>query len=292
MVPGTLITIGLGLICIYTSYNIGQVKLKYPDIQHYSDIGTLLGGRRFGKPLKELIGVMFSLLLILLVGSHCLTGTIAFGTITEWPICSLVFGVVSAILLFALAVPPSFSEMAILGYIDFVSIIAAIMITLIATGVRANQQPGGQAAVEWTAFPAAGTTFAEAMIAVTNIVFAFSFHIAQPSFMEEMYKPTDYVKSIWALGIIEIFIYTITGAVGYAMIGSDVESPALLSAGATVSRVAFGVALPVIFISGSINTVIVCRYIMDRAFAHSVVKYVNTTKGWTVSRCRKCSRKP
>lgn len=66
------------------------------------------------------------------------------------------------------------------------------------------------------------------------------------------------------------------------MIGMDVQSPALLSAGATVSKVAFGVALPVIFISGSINTVVVGRFVMDRSFPNSVVKYVNTKKGWMV----------
>jgi hypothetical protein len=62
----------------------------------------------------------------------------------------------------------------------------------------------------------------------------------------------------------------------------DVQSPALLSAGFTVSRIAFGVALPVIFISGSINTVVVGRFVMDRAFPNSVIKYVNTKKGWMV----------
>ena len=100
--------------------------------------------------------------------------------------------------------------------------------------------------------------------------------------MEEMHTPTDYVKSVWTLGILEICIYTITGAVGYALIGPDVKSPALLSASPTVSKVAFGVALPVIFISGSINTVVVCRYVMDRAYPNSIIKYVNTKKGWAV----------
>lgn len=110
---------------------------------------------------------MFTLLLVLLVGSHCLTGTIAFGTITDWPICSLVFGIVSAILLYCLAVPPSFSEMAILGYVDFVSIITAIFVTLIATGIQAGKLPEGRSSVDWSAWPQPGTTFAEAMLAVT-----------------------------------------------------------------------------------------------------------------------------
>lgn len=60
------------------------------------------------------------------------------------------------------------------------------------------------------------------------------------------------------------------------------KSPALLSAGNTVSRIAFGVALPVIFISGSISGTVVARHIIDRAYKNSAVRYVNTVKGWTV----------
>lgn len=35
MVAGVLLCVGLGLIAIYTSYLVGQVKLKYPEIEHY-----------------------------------------------------------------------------------------------------------------------------------------------------------------------------------------------------------------------------------------------------------------
>jgi hypothetical protein len=49
-----------------------------------------------------------------------------------------------------------------------------------------------------------------------------------------------------------------------------------------MSRIAFGIALPVIFISGSINSVVVGRYIMGRAFPNSPIKYINTKAGWIV----------
>lgn len=59
------------------------------------------------------------------------------------------------------------------------------------------------------------------------------------------------------------------------------QSPALLSAGPVISRVVFGIALPVIFISGSINTTVVCRYIHGKIYRDSVVRFVNTAKGWS-----------
>lgn len=98
--------------------------------------------------------------------------------------------------------------------------------------------------------------------------------------MDEMHTPKDYIKSIWSLGIIEVVIYTITGALIYAFVGQDVQSPALLSGGSVISRIAFGVALPVIFISGSINSTVVARFIHGRIYKNSVARYVNTAKGW------------
>lgn len=209
-----------------------------------------------------------------------LTGTIAFLNLTNNGTCSLVFGIVSAIILFLLATPPSFAEVAILGYIDFVSIMLAIGITVIATAVTSGQSVGGLSSVNWSAWPKENLSFAEAFIAITNIVFAYSFSVCQFSFMDEMHTPKEYVKSIWALGLIEIVIYTLTGALIFAFVGQDVASPALLSAGATVSKVAFGIALPVIFISGSINGTVVARYLHGRIYKDSVVRFINTKKGW------------
>jgi len=276
MVAGVITCIGLGLIAIYTSYIVGMTKLKFPHISHYADAGRLLMGK-FG---YEVVGAMFTLQLVFLVGSHCLTGSIAFGNITNNGTCSLAFGVVSAIILLFLAIPPSFAEVAILGYIDFVSIILAIGITMIATGVASGKAPGGLQAVDWSAWPKEGITFADAFNAVTNIVFAYSFAVCQFSFMDEMHTPKDFVKSIWTLGLVEIFIYTLTGGLIYAFVGVDVKSPALLSAGSLMAKIAFGIALPVIFISGSINTTTVARYIHGRVYEHSILRYINTKMGW------------
>ena len=109
-----------------------------------------------------------------------LTGTIAWIRIVEDPkICALVWGVISAILLFCLALPPSFAEFAILGYIDFVSIIIAILITIIATGVEASNAPGGLGGVDWSLWPPADMTFHDAFLSTTNIIFAYSFAVCQ-----------------------------------------------------------------------------------------------------------------
>lgn len=118
MVAGVICCVGTGLIAMYTSYIVGQVKVAYPDVAHYADAGRLIMGR-FG---YELINLMLILQLLFLIGSHCLTGTITLVTITGSNICSIIFAVVSMVILIILAIPPSFAEIAVLGYIDFISI--------------------------------------------------------------------------------------------------------------------------------------------------------------------------
>ncbi|KAF4978130.1 hypothetical protein FZEAL_5428 [Fusarium zealandicum] len=276
MLPGVIACVGMGLIAMYASYMIGLVKLKYPEIIHYVDCGRLLMGG-FG---DKLFAVVFLGLLVLATGSHCLTGTIAWVTITGSNMCAVAFGVISAVILLVLAIPPSFTEIAILGYVDFASIIIAIGITIIATGIQRSDAPGGLSSSTWSAWPKDNLTFPEALVAISNIVFSYAFAAAQFSFMSEMHTPKDFTKSITALGIAQIFIYTITGAVIYAFVGQEVQSPALLSASPLVSKIAFGVALPVIYISGSINATVACRFIHGRMYKDSITRYINTPKGW------------
>ena len=279
MVAGVILTVGIGLVAIYTSYVVGQVKIRHPHVEHYADAVALMWGK-FG---YQLTSVMLVLFLVLITGSHVLTGTIAWIRIVDEPgLCALIWGVVSAVLLFFIALPPTFHEFAILGYIDFGSIVAAIFITMVATGVEASDAVGGLSAVQWSAWPPDDISFASVFLSTTNIVFAYSFAVCQYSFMAEMHTPKDYVKSIWMVGIIEIVVYTLTGAIIYAFTGSDVQSPAILSSSKLVSRVAFGIALPVIFISGSINTTVVGKYIMGRVFPTSELRYVNTKRGWII----------
>ncbi|BEJ15411.1 hypothetical protein CspHIS471_0500160 [Cutaneotrichosporon sp. HIS471] len=278
MIGGTILTIGMGCLAVLTSYYIGQVKLKFPQVIHYSDVGRLLLPGRAGEILTKILQFIFVFFVMLGVAAHFLTGKQAFTTIVgDKSICQLVWSVVTLVLLFICSLPPSFSEMAILGYVDFASIMTAVFVTLIATGISAhkvNWETG------WSAYPPEGLTFSYGMIAASNVLFAYAFSICQFSFMEEMAEPSDFPKAIVVLGGTMIVIYTLTGALGYAFIGPDVKGPALLSAGPKISRIAFGLALPVIFISGAILVTTIGRFVMDHAYKNSIVRYVNTTRGW------------
>jgi len=269
MVPGTVLTIAIGAIATACSLVIGETKFRFPHLMDYTQIGQAL----FGKFGKIYFAVSFILLLSLTTGSHVLTGVIALGNLSNEAVCGIVFSVVSMIVLYVLALPTNFHDMSILGFIDCASISAAILITMVASGVEARDSPGGLAGVNWKAFKTGdeAPTFAQAFLAVTNIVFAYAFAQCLPTMASQLRRPQDYKKSLITLGSIEIVIYTIVGAVIYAFKGEAVKSPSLLSTSSTVQKVAFGVALPVIFISGSINTTTAALYIHDSIFPKTSV---------------------
>jgi hypothetical protein len=45
MIGGVILTVGLGLIAIYTSYLVGEVKMKYPHVMDYPEAVRQFGGR-------------------------------------------------------------------------------------------------------------------------------------------------------------------------------------------------------------------------------------------------------
>ncbi|BCR90719.1 neutral amino acid permease [Aspergillus chevalieri] len=253
LVPAIIILVGLGIMATYTGYVIGQFKWKYPHISNMADAGEVLMGR-FG---RELLGIGQMLFLVFIMASHILTFTVAMNTITNNGTCSIVFGIVGTIISFICSLPRTLEKMSWLSLVSFISILSAVMITMIAVGV---QDDG--AAVEATV----KTNLFHGFTAVTNIVFAFSGHAAFFGLMAELKDPRDYPKALCLLQGIDISLYIIAAIVIYRYTGADVASPALGSAGTLVSKIAYGIALPTIIIAGVINGHVAFKYVYIRIF--------------------------
>jgi hypothetical protein len=270
--------VGIGLVTVYTSLIVAETKFRNPHLKDYAEIGRLL----FGNVGYYFVATMLLLLLILTVGSHVLTGIIAFESLFDHKLCSVYFGVISAFLLFVLALPKTFDGMDILAYVDFASIAIAVVITIVVSAIESRNKLGGLQATTWYAFIPADQApgFVKVMLAITNIVLAYAVAQCLPSFMSELKRPQDYKKSIWTLGIAEISFYTIIGAVLYYLKGHEVKAPALLGIAPKMQKVVFGVACPVIFISGAINGQTAAKFLYDLIFLHSPKhKYMNTKMG-------------
>lgn len=88
------------------------------------------------------------------------------------------------------------------------------------------------------------------MSAVSTIVFAFAGSPAFFSIASEMRNPRDFTKSLFVAQACVSLVYLVIGVVVYYYCGSYVASPALGSAGVTMKKVCYGLALPGLIASG------------------------------------------
>ncbi|KAH8689025.1 amino acid transporter [Talaromyces proteolyticus] len=252
LVPAIILILGLSAIATYTGYVIGQFKLRYPHVHSMGDAGEILLGK-FG---RELLGSAQLLFLVFIMGSHILTFTVMMNTLTDHGTCSIVFGVVGLVVSFIGAVPRTLQKVSWFSVVSFISIFAAVLITMIAIGVEKPGTGHVDATVK--------TNVYHGFLAVTNIVFAYAGHVAFFGFISEMKKPTDYPKTLYMLQFTDTVMYLVAAVVIYRYAGKDVASPALGSTGHIMSKVAYGIAIPTIVIAGVINGHVACKYIYVR----------------------------
>ncbi|KAF7156664.1 hypothetical protein CNMCM5623_000337 [Aspergillus felis] len=253
IVPGVILVVGIAILTIYTGHVMGQFRQRYP-VHSIAEAGEVL----FGWIGREVLGTGLLLCLVFVMGGHILTFTVMMNTLTDHGTCSIVFGVVGLLISLILSLPRTFKGMTWLSVISFASIVAAVLVTMIALGV---QRPRN-AKVEVTRSP----SLYRAFLAVTDIVFAYAAHPAFFGFISEMKTPTDWPKTLCLVEIINTTLYTVTGVVIYRFAGQHVASPALGSSSPLMAKVAYGIAIPTILIAGVINGHIASKYIYVRLF--------------------------
>ncbi|KAK7693890.1 hypothetical protein QCA50_003463 [Cerrena zonata] len=271
MVAGCILVIGLGALATATGYVIGSFKLRYPHVHNMADAGEILAG-----PIgREVLGAAQVIFIVFLCGSHVLTGLIAFDTITEGASCSVVWAVVTAVVCFICTIPRTLNGISYMSVVSFISILAAIFITMITVGV--NGHTG-------TVTASAHLTFAKGFLAVTDIIFAYAGHVAFFTFIAEMKKPEDFPKTLYTLQICDTTLYLIVGIVVYAFVGDTAVAPALGNTGQLVRKIAYGIALPTIIIAGVVNGHVCAKLVFVRIFRRNGMKskHMNshTFTGW------------
>ncbi|KAI0726673.1 transmembrane amino acid transporter protein-domain-containing protein [Fomitopsis betulina] len=258
MVAGCILVISLGGIATMTGYMIGAFKLRYPHVHNMADAGMILAG-----PVgREVLGAAQVVFMVFLCGSHVLTGLIAFDTITAGASCSVLWAGVSAIICFFLTLPRTLNGISYLSVVSFISIVAAVLITMIGVGIAGHH--GGVTVTT-------NLNFASGFLAVTDVIFAYAGHVGFFTFIAEMKEPQDFSKALYALQIADTTLYLIVGIVVYAYAGSDTVSPALGNTGTTLRKISYGIALPTIMIAGVINGHVCAKLVFVRLFRRNGV---------------------
>lgn len=92
-------------------------------------------------------------------------------------------------------------------------------------------------------------SFTEAISAVSTLVFTYAGTPAFFNIVAEMRQPLMYNRSLAICQTTVTLVYIIVGTIVYYFCGSYVASPALGSAGDTVKKVSYGIALPGLIVS-------------------------------------------
>lgn len=268
IVPALILLIGLGIIAIYTGYTLGQFKLRYPHVHNMADAGEIL----FGPIGRELLGAAQVIFFVFVLGAHILTASIMFNTLTGHATCTIVWSVIAMLICLVLTLPRTLHKVSFLCVVSFISILGAVLITMIALGLS----PLSPLVINATH----ANPFFNAFLSVTNIIFAYGGHATFFPFMSEMRDPREYYKALFVLQGIDISLYVVVAVVIYRYAGNMVASPALGSTSPLIQKIAYGIAIPTIFVAGIINGHLASKYILIRIFRKR--QEVLHSRSWTI----------
>lgn len=257
MFPGLLCIIVMGLLSLYSAYILVQYYRRYPYVLNIVDYGRSLGG-----PVVEAIfAVGFLINMALTCASAAITISIGLNTISEHAICTLGFTAATSVAMWMLCIPRTMKFVSYCGWPCTVSIVGAVMITMISIGINGPKIPDRPLNIKAIGNP----TFTQATSSFLNVAFAFAGNQAFPTVLAEMENPSrDFPRAVTLEKCFTISMYLIVAIVCYSCAGDQITSPAIGSAPPTMAKVAYGV----IFVS-LLGTGLV--------FGHTATKYIHVT---------------
>lgn len=282
VVPFVLLTFLFAYICWYTGDQYWKLKMRFPGVQNLQDAGFLM----FGPWGARFLGAAQFIFSVFLQGNHVLLGAQAFHVL-GWHSCAIALAAVFAVISFLFTLPRSYKLFSISAFVSFSSIVVVVIFAMIASGVTGPQNaPVGAPPIKVVAFgPAPGikVDFLTGFLYVLNLFVSFG---AIPSYLpiiSEMRKPTDFRKSLFVLVGVQLVLYLIVGGVIYNNLGQYTTSPSLNSLSYTMSRIAYGLALPTILIAGCESGQVANKHLYIIVFRSRPQHIHNSTKlGWIV----------
>lgn len=227
---------------------------------------------------------MFLLNNTFIQGLHCVVGAEYLNTMSNGAVCTVVFSFIVAIISWIFSLPRTFSTLSkvatLSAFFTFISVVLA------ATFAAVEDHPAGYTPALGEpivlVIPAKGTSFVKGMNAFLNISYTFIGQITLPSFIAEMKEPRDFWKSVTAVTIAEIIVFSVVGAVTYVYVGNQyMISPAFGSIGDDVfKKVSFSFMIPTIIFLGVLYASVSARFIFFRLFEGTRHKGNNTVVGW------------
>jgi hypothetical protein len=232
-----------------------------------------------GKPFGAFFAVAFILNLVLICASANITMSVALNTLSNHALCTVAFMAFPHIVCWMLCLPRKLTFAAALSWVCTISIVAAVLIVMIALGVAGPRAPPGfDVSITLVGKP----TFVETVNALLNIAFAFAGNQSFISVMAEMRDASkDFPPALFMQKSFEVVIYIIVACVIYGLAGDAVTSPALGSAAEIPAKIAYGILIPSVLGTGLIIGITAIKYMYVAIMRHIRPQEVNVHNAFT-----------
>lgn len=289
LVPGLIITVFVAATVYYTGLTVADYCIANPGITSVCDIGKHLFWD--SDAVWYATAVCFICNNTLIQALHVLVGAKYFNTITSnlrsdgsTKVCSIVWGVVSAVICFVVSLPRTFSSMSLIAYFSAITMFVAVVLSMAFAGVEAHPNHYTGQPVHWNLWPEKGTSYVAAMGAVLNIVYTFVGQITYPSFISQMKRPQDFKKALTLVTALEVVVFALAGSIVYVYVGNGyITSPAFGLLSGNYLKIAFSFALPTILFLGALYSNVTSQFLFLHIFKESLVhRSSHTVLGWGV----------
>ncbi|KAJ5653271.1 hypothetical protein N7490_000274 [Penicillium lividum] len=274
--PGALNVLGWTLLNTYCAIVQGNFRNAYPGCHSIADMAQVVGGPL----LKEVVGFLFTVSYVIVAASGIIGVSTALNALSLHAICTVWFSLIATVVIAACASVRKFSHIGWLTWAGFASVYIAVFIIVISvtTRDRPAAAPTGEFDLGYRVI--GNPNFTGGITAAATIFVSSAATSAFLPVISEMRNPKDYPKAVYLSMSLVTASYLAFSLVIYAWCGKWIASPSLGSAGPTVKRVAYGVALPGLIISGCLYVHVAAKYLFVRILRNSRHLQANTVTHW------------
>ena len=274
---GALSVIGWGALNTYLAIVQGNFRNAHPGCHSIADMAFVIGG----PILKELVGALFLVAYVLCAGSGILGVSVGLNALSTHATCTVWWSLIATIVVIACASFRKFHQIGWLTWAGFISIFIAVFIVVVAVTQRDRPAAAPQTGdFELGYYVIAHPTFQAGIVATATIFVSSAGTSAFLPVISEMRQPKDYNKAVYAcMGLVQS-AYLTFALVVYRWCGQWVASPSLGSAGPVIKKVAFGIGLIGLIVSGCLYLHVAAKYLFVRILRNSTHLQKNTFVHW------------
>ncbi|EOA91938.1 uncharacterized protein SETTUDRAFT_30431 [Exserohilum turcica Et28A] len=275
--PGAINVLGWQGINTWGALVLGQFRMRHPGCHSIADMGMLVGG----PIIRELCGILFLVAFLIAAASGMVGVSTALNALSEHALCTNYFSIIAALMVALCASVRKFEKIAWITWVGFGSIFVAVFIVVVGVTTRDRPAAAPQTGPYDFGYHVFNSpTFAAGITASSTI---FCSGAGTPAFLpvvSEMRNPRHYRRAVlWCMGFVTAS-YLSLSLVVYKYCGKWVASPSLGSAGPTVKKIAYGIGIIGLLVSGALYVHVSAKYIFVRILRKSRHLQANTAIHW------------